>query len=104
MIDMGMRNKGMGHFEKFGRPPMSQFAQIKKQSPALPENFNEKPRVIERMINELGMKKRLHFYFPGRDRDKEVLPSKKSYAYGNEPSTIKFVDLAKNHKEEGEAR
>ena len=58
VVDMGVGDKGVGNLEKLGRPAVSQLPHIKEQGPPFPENLDEKRRVLERIVDELGLKKR----------------------------------------------
>jgi hypothetical protein len=55
---MGVGDKGVGNLEKLGRPAVPQLAHIKKKGPPFPENLDKKRRIFDRVIDELGPKKR----------------------------------------------
>jgi len=58
LVDMVVGYKGVVFLDKLGRPAFPQLAQIKKKGPPCPENLDKKRRIFERIIDELGPKKR----------------------------------------------
>jgi hypothetical protein len=53
MVNVGVGDKGVGYLKEFSRANVPKFSQVKKQSPAFPENFYEEHRVSKGSIENL---------------------------------------------------